>query len=48
MFVLIHLSVNLRWIFREDLGKDALGVGAHRRGEEIWFAYPILVLVGKK
>jgi ubiquinone/menaquinone biosynthesis C-methylase UbiE len=38
----------IRRIFREDLGKDALGVGAHRRGEEIWFAYPILVLVGKK
>ena len=34
--------------FRENLGKDALGVGAHMDGEEIWFAYPILVLVGKK
>lgn len=38
----------IRQIFREDLGKDALGVGAHLRGEEIWFAYPILVLVGEK
>jgi ubiquinone/menaquinone biosynthesis C-methylase UbiE len=38
----------IRRILREDLGKDALGVGAHRRGEEIWFAYPVLVLVGKK
>jgi len=38
----------IRRIFREDLEKDALGVGAHLRGEEIWFAYPILVLVGKK
>jgi len=38
----------IRQIFREDLGKDALGVRAHLRGEEIWFAYPILVLVGKK
>jgi hypothetical protein len=33
---------------REDLGKDGLGVGAQRRGEEIWFAYPVLVLVWKK
>jgi ubiquinone/menaquinone biosynthesis C-methylase UbiE len=38
----------IRRIFLEDLGKDALGVGAHWRGKEIWFAYPILVLVGKK
>jgi ubiquinone/menaquinone biosynthesis C-methylase UbiE len=38
----------IRRIFREDMGKDALGVGAHLRGEKIWFAYPILVLVGKK
>jgi SAM-dependent methyltransferase len=38
----------IRGIFREDLGKDTLGVGAHLRGEEIWFAYPVLVLVGKK
>jgi ubiquinone/menaquinone biosynthesis C-methylase UbiE len=38
----------IRRIFREDLRQDALGVGAHLRGKEIWFAYPILVLVGKK
>jgi hypothetical protein len=38
----------IRGIFREDLGRDTLGVGAHLRGEEIWFAYPVLVLVGKK
>lgn len=38
----------IRLIFREDLEKDALGVGAHLRGDEIWFAYPILVLVGEK
>jgi ubiquinone/menaquinone biosynthesis C-methylase UbiE len=38
----------IRRILREDLGKDTLGVGAHRRGEEIWFAYPVLVMVGKK
>jgi ubiquinone/menaquinone biosynthesis C-methylase UbiE len=38
----------IRRILRKDLGRDALGVGAHLRGEEIWFAYPILVLVGRK
>jgi hypothetical protein len=36
----------IRQIFLEDLGKDALGVGAHLRDGEIWFAYPILVMVG--
>ncbi len=38
----------IRQIFREDIGKDRLGVGAHLRGGEIHFAYPNLVLVGKK
>jgi SAM-dependent methyltransferase len=38
----------IREIFREDIGKDRLGVGAHLQGEEIHFAYPNLVLVGKK
>jgi ubiquinone/menaquinone biosynthesis C-methylase UbiE len=38
----------IRQIFREDIGKDRLGVGAHLRGAEIHFAYPNLVLVGKK
>jgi SAM-dependent methyltransferase len=38
----------IRQIFREDIGQDRLGVGAHLRGGEIHFAYPNLVLVGKK
>jgi SAM-dependent methyltransferase len=38
----------IREIFREDIGKDQLGLGAHLRGNEIHFAYPNLVLVGKK
>lgn len=38
----------VRQIFREDIGKDRLGLGAHWQGDEIHFAYPILVLVGKK
>ncbi len=38
----------IREIFREDIGKDDLGVGAHWRDQEIYFAYPIMVLVGRK
>ena len=38
----------LRQIFREDIGKDRLGVGAHLKGGKIYFAFPNLVLVGKK
>ncbi|MEJ2673527.1 MAG: methyltransferase type 11, partial [Deltaproteobacteria bacterium] len=38
----------IRQIFREDIGKDNLGMGAHLKGQEISFAYPNLVLVGKK
>jgi hypothetical protein len=39
---------NIRRLFEADLGADDLGVGAHRRGGEIYFAYPILVVVGEK
>jgi len=38
----------IRRLFEADLGVDALGVGAHRQGTEIHFAYPILVVVGEK
>ena len=38
----------IRRIFREDIGKDDLGVGAHWRDGEIYFAYPVMVLVGRK
>ena len=38
----------VRKIFREDIGKDELGLGAHWRGEEIHFAYPIIILTGQK
>jgi len=34
--------------FRENIGKDDLGVPAHRREGEIYFAYPVLVLVGRQ
>ncbi len=37
-----------RQIFREDIGKDALGLEAHWQGEEIYFAYPVMVLAGRK
>jgi ubiquinone/menaquinone biosynthesis C-methylase UbiE len=38
----------IRRLFEADLGVDGLGVGAHRQGTEIHFAYPILVVVGEK
>ena len=38
----------LRQIFREDIGKDDLGLGAHWQGDQIYFAYPIIILVGRK
>jgi ubiquinone/menaquinone biosynthesis C-methylase UbiE len=38
----------IRRLFEADLGVDDLGVGAHRQGSEIHFAYPILVIVGEK
>ena len=36
----------IREIFRNDLGVDALGVGAHLVGTAIHFSYPISVYVG--
>jgi ubiquinone/menaquinone biosynthesis C-methylase UbiE len=38
----------LRRLFREDVGVDRLGVGAHWRGDEIHYAYPVVVLVARK
>lgn len=38
----------LRELLRGDIGKDRLGMGAHLQGAEIHFAYPTLILVGKK
>lgn len=38
----------LRALMREDLGVDALGVGAHLRGEQLHYTVPILILVASK
>ncbi|KYG10785.1 methyltransferase type 11 [Sorangium cellulosum] len=38
----------LRALYRADVGVDALGVGAALRGDEVRFAYPIVILVGRK
>ncbi len=38
----------IRDLFRRDLGRDNPGMGAYLQGGEIHFAYPILILVGKK
>jgi ubiquinone/menaquinone biosynthesis C-methylase UbiE len=38
----------VRKIFREDLGKNELGLGAYWQGDQIYFAYHIIILVGRK
>ncbi|AUX25250.1 uncharacterized protein SOCEGT47_057940 [Sorangium cellulosum] len=38
----------LRALYRADVGVDALGVGARLDGDEIRFAYPCVILVGRK
>ncbi len=38
----------LRRIIREDIGIDRIGIGAHWRGEEIHYAYPVTVIVAEK
>ena len=34
----------LREMFEKDLGVDEIVVGAHRRGQALWFSFPILIL----
>jgi ubiquinone/menaquinone biosynthesis C-methylase UbiE len=38
----------IREIFRQDIGRDRLGLEAHWQGGEIHFAYPIMVMAGRK
>jgi ubiquinone/menaquinone biosynthesis C-methylase UbiE len=38
----------IRQTFADDIGVDRLGVGAHRRDGAIHFAFPIVVVAGKK
>jgi ubiquinone/menaquinone biosynthesis C-methylase UbiE len=38
----------LRELLREDVGVDRIGVGAHWRGDEIHYAYPVAVVVAEK
>lgn len=38
----------IRQLVMADIGHDHLGIGAHRVGGEIHFAYPILITVGEK
>ena len=37
----------IRQTFTDDVGVDRLGVGAHRRGGDIYFAFPIVVIAGR-
>ena len=38
----------VRTIFEDDLRVDRLGVGANRQDDGIHFAFPIVVMAGKK
>ncbi len=38
----------IREIVREDIGRNALGVNAEMRGDEIWYRIPVSVLVWRK
>ena len=38
----------VRQIIVDDVGKDALGLGAHRMDGDVHFAYPIAVLTCSK
>ena len=38
----------LRQMYAEDLGVDRLGVGVHRRESKLFFAFPVVILVGHK
>jgi hypothetical protein len=43
-----HDAQAVRKIFEDDLGVDRLGVGAGRKDDGIHFAFPIVVIVGRK
>ena len=38
----------LRDLLRQDLGPNALGMDAEKRGDELWFSYPTLAIAGQK
>jgi SAM-dependent methyltransferase len=38
----------IRRLLHEDIGVDRIGVGAHRRGDKIHYAYPVIVIVAEK
>lgn len=38
----------IRQLFHDDLGRDDLGVGAHLKGKEIHFAYPVTAIAATK
>jgi ubiquinone/menaquinone biosynthesis C-methylase UbiE len=38
----------IRQLFVNDLDVDCLGLGVHRRDDSIYFAYPIVIVVGQK
>lgn len=43
-----EIGEQLRQIFQADVGKNELGLDAHRKGDAVYYVYPVLVIVGKK
>src|SRR5262249_45114218 len=41
-------ETELRQIFLKDVVTGDLGMGAHKRGDQIYFHYPTVIIVGKK
>jgi ubiquinone/menaquinone biosynthesis C-methylase UbiE len=41
-------AARVRELFERDIGVDNLGIGVHRNGAQVRFAYPIAILVGAK
>ncbi len=38
----------IRQLLREDVDVDSIGVGAHWRGSEIYYAYPVTIIAAEK
>lgn len=38
----------LRELISEDIGKNRIGLGAHLKGKEIYYNFPVVILKGKK
>jgi ubiquinone/menaquinone biosynthesis C-methylase UbiE len=37
----------IRQLFHDDVGQDNLGLNVHRKGDALYYVYPVLIVVGK-